>query len=230
MSLAPGSSLGPYEIRSQLGQGGMGVVYLAQDPRLKRQVAIKLLPPDLTRDEMAKQRFLQGAQAASALDHPNIRTIFEINETADDVSTETVLRGGRRRPERTNGHDLLGRDESLTVDLTTRADTRTGGCKPRELARMPFSNLQDLKDEDGNWLPMSQWPREAAAAVARVKVRKENLTACDGVQEVVVDVQMWNKNQAIDSALKHLGMLIEPVEHGGDITIRWQTEEEAKGS
>ena len=61
----------------------MGVVYLAQDPRLKHQVAIKLLPPDLTRDETAKQRFLQEAQAASALDHPNICTIFEINETPD---------------------------------------------------------------------------------------------------------------------------------------------------
>ena len=61
----------------------MGVVYLATDPRLKRQVAIKLLPPDLTRDETAKQRFLQEAQAASALDHPNICTIHEINETDD---------------------------------------------------------------------------------------------------------------------------------------------------
>ena len=61
----------------------MGVVYRAQDPRLKRQVAIKLLPPDLTRDETAKQRFLQEAQAASALDHPNICTIYEINETPD---------------------------------------------------------------------------------------------------------------------------------------------------
>ena len=59
------------------------LVYLAQDPRLKRQVAIKLLPPDLTRDETAKQRFRQEAQAASALDHPNICTIHEINETAD---------------------------------------------------------------------------------------------------------------------------------------------------
>ena len=49
----------------------MGVVYTAQDPRLKRQVAIKLLPPDLTSDETAKQRFLQEAQSASAPDHAN---------------------------------------------------------------------------------------------------------------------------------------------------------------
>ena len=83
MSLAPGTTLGPYEIVSQLGQGGMGVVYQAHDPRLDRHVAIKLLPPDLTRDETAKQRFLQEAKAASALDHPNICTIHEINETDD---------------------------------------------------------------------------------------------------------------------------------------------------
>ena len=72
MTLAPGTPLGPYEIVSELGHGGMGVVYEARDPRLKRTVAIKLLPPDLTKDDTAKQRFLQEAQAASALDHPNI--------------------------------------------------------------------------------------------------------------------------------------------------------------
>ncbi len=83
MPLSPGSSLGPYTIRAELGHGGMGVVYTAHDPRLKRQVAIKLLTADLTRDETAKQRFLQEAQAASALDHPNICTIHEINETDD---------------------------------------------------------------------------------------------------------------------------------------------------
>ena len=83
MSLSPGSTLGPYRILAELGAGGMGVVYTAQDPRLKRQVAIKLLTADLTRDETAKQRFLQEAQAASALDHPNICTIHEINETPD---------------------------------------------------------------------------------------------------------------------------------------------------
>ena len=83
MTLTPGTTLGPYRVVSQLGSGGMGIVYTATDPRLDRQVAIKLLPPNLTRDEAAKQRFLQEAKAASALDHANICTIFEINETDD---------------------------------------------------------------------------------------------------------------------------------------------------
>ena len=83
MALAAGSTLGPYTVSAQLGRGGMGVVYTAHDPRLDRQVAIKVLPPDLTRDETAKQRFLQEAKAASALDHANICTIHEINETPD---------------------------------------------------------------------------------------------------------------------------------------------------
>ena len=79
MALTAGSQLGPYQIVSQLGSGGMGVVYTATDPHLKRAVAIKLLPSDLTKDETAKQRFLQEAQAASALDHPNICVIHEIS-------------------------------------------------------------------------------------------------------------------------------------------------------
>ncbi len=66
MTLAPGATLGPYTIRAELGRGGMGVVYTAHDPRLKRQVAIKVLTADLTRDETAKQRFLQEAKAVNA--------------------------------------------------------------------------------------------------------------------------------------------------------------------
>ena len=83
MTLTPGSRLGQYEIVSLIGGGGMGLVYKAQDTRLKRLVALKLLPPELTRDKTAKERFFQEAQAASALDHPNICTIHEIDETPD---------------------------------------------------------------------------------------------------------------------------------------------------
>ena len=83
MALGPGDQLGPYLLTTQIGQGGMGMVFAAQDPRLDRQVAIKVLPPDLTRDPTAKQRFLQEAKAASALDHPNICTIHDVGETDD---------------------------------------------------------------------------------------------------------------------------------------------------
>ena len=67
MSFTPGATLGPYAIRAELGHGGMGVVYTAHDPRLKRQVAIKLLTTDLTRDETAKQRFLDPVDAADVI-------------------------------------------------------------------------------------------------------------------------------------------------------------------
>jgi serine/threonine protein kinase len=83
MSLSAGTRLGSYHIVSPIGSGGMGVVYEARDPRLDRLVAIKMLSPDVTRDDMARQRFLVEARAASALDHPNICTIHEINETPD---------------------------------------------------------------------------------------------------------------------------------------------------
>ena len=84
MALIPGSKLGPYEVLSLLGAGGMGVVYRARDPRLHRDVAIKVLPAERMADENRRRRFVQEARAASALSHPNIVTIHEI-ESADGV-------------------------------------------------------------------------------------------------------------------------------------------------
>jgi serine/threonine-protein kinase len=77
-----GKTIAHYKIIKKLGTGGMGEVYLAEDLKLKRKVALKFLPPFLSTSEEDKQRFIQEAQTASALDHPNIYTIFDIGETA----------------------------------------------------------------------------------------------------------------------------------------------------
>jgi len=84
MGLQPGTRLGPYEIIAPIGAGGMGEVYRARDPRLNREVAIKVLPGDRLGDEGRRQRFLREARAAATLTHPHIVTIHEI-ESAEGV-------------------------------------------------------------------------------------------------------------------------------------------------
>src|ERR1043166_8989641 len=99
-----GTKLGRYEIRSKLGEGGMGEVYLALDTKLDRQIALKILPPDVASDRTRMNRFVQEAKAASALNHPNIITIHEIDATefGHVIATEYIdgktLREHMRNP------------------------------------------------------------------------------------------------------------------------------------
>src|SRR5438445_1337224 len=79
--LSPGTSLSHYRTVSKLGAGGMGEVYLAQDTKLDRKIALKILPADLAANQDRMRRFTQEAKSAAALNHPNIATIHEIGES-----------------------------------------------------------------------------------------------------------------------------------------------------
>src|SRR5947207_2560983 len=100
MAIAAGTRFDRYEILSPLGKGGMGEVYLAQDTRLGRKIALKLLPAEFTQDADRVRRFEQEAQAASALNHPNIITIYEIGEVdgAHFIATEFIEGQTLREP------------------------------------------------------------------------------------------------------------------------------------
>jgi|SRR6266516_8095608 len=92
MSLSLGTKLGPYEIVSALGAGGMGEVYRAHDPRLDRTVAIKVLPSHLSSDPDLKQRFEREARMISKFSHPHICTLYDIG--SQDAAKEAGLRRG----------------------------------------------------------------------------------------------------------------------------------------
>jgi serine/threonine-protein kinase len=105
MTLATGTKLGRYEIRAKIGEGGMGEVYLAEDTKLNRKVAIKILPAEVASDQERMRRFVQEAKAAAALNHPNIAHIYEIGaandlnfiamEFIDGHTLRQLIRGGQ---------------------------------------------------------------------------------------------------------------------------------------
>jgi serine/threonine protein kinase len=98
MPIANGTRLGPYEIVSELGAGGMGEVYAARDTRLDRTVAIKVLPASFANDADRLRRFEQEARATSALNHPNILTVYDIgSHEGSPYIVEELLEGEELR-------------------------------------------------------------------------------------------------------------------------------------
>src|SRR5919201_6636899 len=114
MSLTIGTQLGSHEITALLGKGGMGEVYRARDTKLKREVAIKILPDEFSRDPERVSRFQREAEVLASLNHPNIAAIYDVQEAKESrflvlelVEGETLAERIKRGP--------LPLDEALSV-------------------------------------------------------------------------------------------------------------------
>ena len=130
MSLAPGTRLGSYEVTALLGEGGMGQVYRATDTKLKRQVAIKILPPAVAADRERLARFQREAEALASLNHPNIAAIYGLEESDGLTALVMELVEGEdlsqrvarlRAPGASAGQAGMPLDEALPIARPFRA-------------------------------------------------------------------------------------------------------------
>jgi eukaryotic-like serine/threonine-protein kinase len=129
MTLSPGERLGPYQITSLLGEGAMGAVYRARDPRLGRDVAIKVLGAGALAETGAAQRLDQEARAVGGLDHPNVVAVFDVGHDGDRHYVVTELLEGETLRKRLSGA-LLGERRALKYAIQIapgwRRRTRSG--------------------------------------------------------------------------------------------------------
>ena len=123
-----GSTISHYEITEKLGEGGMGVVYKALDTKLKRPVALKFLRADAVEDAEAKERFLREAQAAAALDHPNICTVYEIDEAEGQTFLAMAFVAGRTIKDKISDRPLK-LDEVLGIATQTAEGLKAAHSK-----------------------------------------------------------------------------------------------------
>src|SRR5512134_1970322 len=117
MELSANATLSHYRIVSKIGAGGMGEVYLAQDTKLDRKVAIKFLHEEFSKDADKLNRFVQEAKAASALNHPNILTVYEIGEIDGKSYISTELIDGKTLREHLSQKEALSLNTILKIGV-----------------------------------------------------------------------------------------------------------------
>jgi eukaryotic-like serine/threonine-protein kinase len=139
MPISPGTSLGRYEVRSTLGAGGMGEVYLAYDTQLDRTTALKILHSDVASDIQRMRRFIQEAKAASSLNHPNILTIYEIGQadSTNFIATEFI-----------DGETLRERMTKTRMKLTEALDIAIQVASALSAAHAAGIVHRDIKPEN----------------------------------------------------------------------------------
>ena len=145
-----GSTVSHYRILDKLGEGGMGVVYKAQDTRLERLVALKFLPTDIAQLEAAKQRFVKEARAASSLNHPNVAMVYDVGETethsfiAMELVEGETLRSRLRRERLT-----IEEVQALAIQIAagTPGRAREGHRPPGHQAGQPAADARRRRQD-----------------------------------------------------------------------------------